>query len=62
MNDAEIWLMAERRSQYADTKQLTLRGQGIIEFARDVLARRDKELESSVAQIEAALERVREES
>ncbi len=37
MTDQQITDMASKHCQYADTRQLTLRGQAVIDFARDVI-------------------------
>jgi hypothetical protein len=43
MTDDDIRAIAEPHAQYLGSQALTLRGQGVIDFARDLIVARDAE-------------------
>lgn len=54
MTDDQIIAIAERHAQYRDAQHLTLRGDGIVQFARDLLAQERPEVVTDPAKINAA--------
>lgn len=44
MNREQILARAALYQQYRDTKEVTLKGEAIVEFARDLLAEQEREI------------------